>query len=168
MTAKYAHQLHLLMGEGLTALPHQVFVNTGWIVEGKKMTCPFTKPQLLKLLDIIGDDGHTIFDANGLAEDIGVDVSLFSSWTKDHVSDGTPKGDITRYDGRIAEHMVGIYGLLLLRSLATMLNLKWKPCLGRGWEAREITKVLRQHLSQPQESQPESQPQETQQETPNV
>ncbi len=97
-----------------------------------------------KLLDEIGDDGHTIGDP--------VVLEHFPQWfveqhTKTYHSDGTGKGSITS-DGAIVDSLEGVYGLRVLGWLCDELGLEHHDFGGRGYQAREYTRGLREWLKQ--------------------
>lgn len=106
-----------------------------------------SKAQISKIIELIGNDGHTIYDANNISETSGIPMDELAPYIRDHVSDGSPKGSITRNDGKFAEHIVGIYGLDMLRKLARENNIPYPSAMGRGFKARNITEAIASWLS---------------------
>jgi hypothetical protein len=110
---------------------------------------PFTASQLSSILDEIGGDGHTIWDAPAIAKEQGLPEGVFDRWTKDHASDdndGSGKGVITAKGGEVVEAMKGMYGLQFLKYVAYELGVDYMDYYGRGSQAREITAQLRKYL----------------------
>ena len=105
------------------------------------------KKVILDLLEAIGGDGHTLWDA---------DADCFKEMPKDfmegvtqvHKSDGTAKGSIWR-DGELVEEMHAVYGLQLLWKLANEVGAdmdKHDRLMGRGFRARALTEAIREKL----------------------
>jgi hypothetical protein len=102
-----------------------------------------------KLLDIIGGDGHTIWNAPALIED-GVPAYIIDAFTTVEKSDGSWKGSITSTDtGNLVESLRGVYGLTVIRSLAAHYG-EHSGKFGRGSEARELTEKIREHFGKEQ------------------
>lgn len=89
-------------------------------------------------------DGHTIFKPRAFL-DAGLPREIVDHLTCTHGSDGSPKGTIYVH-GQAVERLSGIYGLELLRFLASALGVEYAPKLGRGSEAREIQAALHRHF----------------------
>ena len=107
------------------------------------------KKVILDLLEVIGGDGHTLYDA---ADEIfrGIPKNVLESVTRVHKSDGTGKGSIWR-DGRVVEEMYAVYGLNLLWKLAREVgaNLeRSQGLMGRGFQARALTEAIREKLGE--------------------
>ena len=49
--------------------------------------------------------------------------------------------------GQPVKELAGIYGLDLLRFLASALGVEYRQAMGRGFEAQNIQMALRQHLT---------------------
>lgn len=92
------------------------------------------------LLNDIGDDGHTIWDPVVLK---GFPQWFIDKHTKTYHSDGTGKGSITS-EGKLVDSLEGVYGLQVLASLCNQLNLETHSFHGRGSQAREYTRALRE------------------------
>jgi hypothetical protein len=92
-------------------------------------------------------DGHTIFKPEAFL-DCGLPKEIVEYLTRSYSSDGSPKGTIF-VQGQAVEKLSGVYGLELLRFLASALGVEYAPKLGRGSEAREIQAALRRHFQSP-------------------
>lgn len=105
-----------------------------------------------ELLDVIGDDGHTIWSADGLKED-GVDAYIVDAFTRVERSDGSHKGSIYAPGASglpgtpIISELRGVYGLTVLRSLAAHYDVH-STKFGRGSEARDLTDGISIHLKE--------------------
>jgi hypothetical protein len=108
---------------------------------------PIDKKVILDLLEVIGGDGHTIWDA---------DADCFKEMPKDlmdrmtvvHKSDGTHKGSIF-VGGKLVEELRGVNGLRLLWALASTVGADTKKAadkMGRGFQAHELTVAIKQKL----------------------
>lgn len=102
-----------------------------------------TVAQQATLLEYIGDDGHTVWSADGLIGD-GVSDYIIDAFTTVEKSDGTWKGTIFTDQGPV-DTLRGVYGLTVIRSLAAHYGVTSHK-FGRGSEARELTAGIRQHL----------------------
>jgi hypothetical protein len=89
-------------------------------------------------------DGHTIFKPEAFTND-GLPEDVVSYITHTYKSDGSPKGTIF-VDGQAVKDLKGVYGLDLLRLLASVLNVTYQSAIGRGFEAQNIQHALRQQL----------------------
>jgi len=89
-------------------------------------------------------DGHSILAPQAFI-DAGLPAELVAHLTTTHRSDGTPKGSIF-VDGRVVEELQGVYGLDVLRFMASALELEYRSALGRGFEAANIRQALTAHL----------------------
>ena len=104
---------------------------------------------ILDLLKEIGGDGHTLYDADNEIFQ-AMPKELMDLVTQTHKSDGTPKGTIFK-DGQTVEEMRAVYGLDLLWRLATEVEADTKIAarkMGRGFQAQELTKALREKLGE--------------------
>jgi hypothetical protein len=89
-------------------------------------------------------DGHTIFKPEAFL-DVGLPRDVVEHVTRKYTSDGSPKGTIY-VEGKAVDQLSGVYGLDLLRFLASALGVEYRSALGRGFEAQNIQAALRQHL----------------------
>ncbi len=89
-------------------------------------------------------DGHGILDPQALI-DAGLPPEVVEHYTETLRSDGTLKGSIF-VDGRVVETLDGVYGLRLLEGIAAALNVEYRSCLGRGFQAQAIQSALRARL----------------------
>ena len=104
--------------------------------------------QQSKLLDVIGGDGHTIYSADALKEQI--DAYVIDRFTTVEKSDGSWKGSITSSEtGELVSELRGVYGLTVIRSLAAHYGVT-SHAFGRGTEARQLTAGIRDHLASTQ------------------
>ena len=90
-------------------------------------------------------DGHTVFKPEAFT-DAGLPVEVVEHLTSEHHSDGSPKGTIF-VDGQAVESLKGVYGLDVLRFLASALDLEYRDAIGRGFQAQNIHAALRQHFA---------------------
>jgi hypothetical protein len=107
------------------------------------------KQAILDLLKVIGGDGHTLYDAADEAFQ-AMPKELMDSVTRTHKSDGTAKGSIWK-DGQLVEEMHAVYGLQLLWRLASEVGADVTSAtqkMGRGFQAQELTKALREKLGE--------------------
>ncbi len=89
-------------------------------------------------------DGHSVLKPDAFTE-AGLPAEVVEHVTREYRSDGTPKGTLF-VNGRAVESLTGVYGLDLLRFLASALGVEYRPALGRGFEATNIVSALRQHF----------------------
>ena len=90
-------------------------------------------------------DGHGILSPDAFT-DAGLPVEVVAHLTRTYRSDGSPKGTIFVNDEPVKE-LSGVYGLDMLRFLATALDVKYARAMGRGFEARNIQAALRAHFN---------------------
>lgn len=90
-------------------------------------------------------DGHTIFKPEAFTND-GLPEDVVSYITHTYKSNGSPKGTIF-VAGEAVKELKGVYGLDLLRLLASALNVTYQSAMGRGFEARNIQHALQQHFA---------------------
>ena len=104
-----------------------------------------TDPQII--LRVAGRcDGHTIFKPEAFT-DLGLAPEIVEAFTHTHKSDGSPKGSIF-VGGQAVQSLKGVYGLDLLEFLAQALDVKYRGCLGRGFQAAAIQQALQAHFVQ--------------------
>lgn len=105
-----------------------------------------TKEQVLKAVDLIDGDGHTIFKRD-ILEEAGWPKPLIDKMCKVYKSDtGEPKGTIFNNEGQPLIMLEGVYGLDVLQFIARMFEIKYPPCFGRGFQARALTEDIRKHF----------------------
>ncbi len=98
-----------------------------------------------KLIEEIGFDGHTIWDADKLKES-GLNARAIDQFTTVEKSDGSWKGSIfSTTTGELQAELRGVYGLSLIRSLATYHDIH-SHAFGRGTEARQLSGDLQSRL----------------------
>jgi acyl CoA:acetate/3-ketoacid CoA transferase len=90
-------------------------------------------------------DGHGILKPEAFV-DAGLPAAVIHHLTRTYKSDGSPKGTIF-VQGEPVKELSGVYGLDMLRFLASALGVEYAPALGRGLEARRIQAALHQHFS---------------------
>lgn len=96
------------------------------------------------LLNIIGDNGHTIFDESILDP---FPAGIRKRFVAYHESDGTLKGTITDAStGKRRKGIKGVYGLEVLQAIANDLGLKYHYAIGRGLCARNATQAIKNWL----------------------
>ena len=108
---------------------------------------PIDKKVILDLLKVGGGDGHTLWDADtDTFKDMPKD--FMDSVTHVHKSDGSYKGSIF-VNGERVEELRGVHGLGLLWALAREVGADTKKAadkMGRGFQAHELTKAIREKL----------------------
>ena len=102
------------------------------------------KPQIEKLLETIGNDGHTIWKSSVLknfSEDIqNRFIKVQKSNKKDY------KSTIFDNNGKVMDECEGIYGLSLLGTICNDLGLDYESKIGRGFQARCYTESIESWL----------------------
>jgi hypothetical protein len=105
-----------------------------------------SREQQLAVLEIFGDDGHSILDADRLRVSSGLPASLINAFETVEKSDNSYKGSIFSPEtGERLPELRGIYCLAVIRSLAHYYGVR-SAKFGRGSEARELTAGIRQLL----------------------
>jgi hypothetical protein len=104
------------------------------------------KPKIKELLETIGNDGHTIWKPSVLKNFSNGIQSRFIRSVKSDTSDY--KSTIFDSKGQIVEECEGIYGLSLLGTICSDLNLEYESKLGRGFQARCYTESINQWINQ--------------------
>jgi hypothetical protein len=100
-----------------------------------------SKEVLLKVMDLIGNDGHSIWAADGLRK-CGLPEAWIKQFSQVHKSKGSWMETIY-VNGKAVSELGGVYGLSLLSVLASRLNAQvTRHYYGRGSEACELTKVI--------------------------
>ena len=103
---------------------------------------------VLELVEKIGGDGWTVFDASDELFD-NMPEDLKSKATRTYKSDGTPKGSIWK-DGQIVPQMEGIYALDLMGLLAVHVDAdttEARQKMGRGFRSRALAKAIKVKLA---------------------
>lgn len=95
-------------------------------------------------------DGHTILNPEAFI-DAGLAAEVVEFATTTYKSDGSPKGTIF-VRGEPVPELTGVYGLNLLTLLADALGVRYRSCMGRGFQASAIQEALRRHLLPPTSS----------------
>ncbi len=100
---------------------------------------------LLRVVDLL--DGHGLMKPDWLVEQ-GLPEPLVRKYTRTHKSDwSSPKTMIFGPGGGVLEELQAVYGLELLAAMVAEFGLPARSCIGRGWQAREYQRVLREHLA---------------------
>ena len=89
-------------------------------------------------------DGWTIFDPKIFIE-IGLPKAFVATVTATHKPDGSPKGSISSR-GKSVKALNGVYGLHLLKHMATELGVTYASKFGRGSQADAIIAALQKHF----------------------
>jgi hypothetical protein len=106
---------------------------------------------ILAICDHLEGDGHELYDPAFLAE-LDVPAAHVQSVTRTYRSDGSPKGTIFGQAGVVPETRA-VYSLDLYRRIAADLGVAPSAVLGRGVEARDLDRRIRQQV-QAQEARP--------------
>ncbi len=89
-------------------------------------------------------DGHSILKPE-LFIQAGLPQEVVDHVTRTYTSDGSPKGTIF-VRGQPVKECQGVYGLDLLRFIASAIDLDYRSPLGRGFVAQNIQQALHQRL----------------------
>lgn len=90
-------------------------------------------------------DGHTIFKPEAFT-DLGLPVEIVNHLTANYTSsDGDPKYTIY-VKGIAVKQLKGVYGLDVLRFIASALNVEYEGKFGRGSQAHAIQQALYAHF----------------------
>ncbi len=107
----------------------------------------FTKAELLKIVKVLGGDGHAIYKREFLAQGLGIASERLNPFTRDHVSGEGHKSTIYTASG-VAEHMVGVYGLSMMESICRSLDIYPADApMGRGFRMRTLSEVLHKYAT---------------------
>lgn len=124
-----------------------------WVEKAKRrqaLLTNLTAEQVMKAVDYIDGDGHTVYKKEVLIDTCGWPGETASAVCHEIHSDmSDPKSTLFGNDGRPLDKLYGWYCLDLLSSLASALNVKYEHCMGRGFQARKITEALREHFKEP-------------------
>ena len=102
--------------------------------------------KLVAICDYLRGDGHGMYDPNFLVE-LDVPQEHVESVTDTYTSDtSSPKSTIFGHDGEVIPETRAIYSLSLYRRINGDLGLPGSGMIGRGFEARELDKQIREHL----------------------
>lgn len=111
------------------------------------MTTKFNNTQrkeILRLLDDIGGDGHTIYASSILSE---FPDAIQNRFTFRHRSKkGDPTRTIFAEDGSTLPNVDGVYGLSVLGAICNDLGIDCASYHGRGSQAREYTSRILAHF----------------------
>lgn len=99
---------------------------------------------LVKILDVINGDGHTIFLPGAFIK-AGLSRKVVDWFTEVYPTGMEPTSVLTNETG-IIPFVRGIYGLDLLRVIAGKFSV-YSTALGRGFEARELTEKIKEKLN---------------------
>jgi len=102
------------------------------------------KPKIKKLLETIGNDGHTIWKPTVLKSFPRAIKERFIKVQKSNKKDY--KSTIFDNNGNVVEECEGIYGLSLLGTICNDLGLEYESKLGRGFQARCYTESIQNWL----------------------
>jgi hypothetical protein len=102
------------------------------------------KPLIEKLLETIGNDGHTIWKSSVLKDFSEGITSRFIKVQKSNKKDY--KSTIFDNNGNVIEEIEGIYGLSLLGTICNDLGLEYDSKIGRGFQARCYTESIEKWL----------------------
>jgi hypothetical protein len=93
-------------------------------------------------------DGHSILAPQAFL-DAGLPKEFVDQVTTTHRSDtSSPKSTIF-VGGKAVEELRGVYGLQMLRTLAHVLDIQYRDCIGRGFEASNIKEAIAERYKQP-------------------
>lgn len=101
---------------------------------------------IINIIDHLGGDGHGLYDPQFLTQ-LGVPEELIKRVTITHKSDGTYKGSIFNPDGSVVKEMTAVYSLDLYQIINSDLGLPSSKMLGRGSEARELHRQIKQFVA---------------------
>ena len=102
------------------------------------------KETLLKILDFLGNDGHTIYSREKI-EELGVPQDILATVCIKHTyNKRNPKSVILAADG-IKEDLVGVYGLDLLKKISADMGI-FTARMGRGWQMRDLQTLVRTEI----------------------
>jgi len=105
-----------------------------------------TREQQLAVVEMFGDDGHSILNADAMRADSDIPPYVIDAFETVEKSDSSYKGSIFSSEtGERMKELRGIYCLTVIRSLARHYGVRSSK-FGRGSEARELTAGIRQQL----------------------
>ena len=112
------------------------------------------RDRLIALADALGGDGHSIINPFSLAESMDLhpaEAVYLGSLSEMHYSGEHFKEKITDSDtGNDLKELFGLHTLRVYRQMASDLDVKYMPKMGRGSEAQSILKSLRAHFAERQ------------------
>jgi len=116
------------------------------------LVAELTAEQVLAICDVIDGDGHTIFKPEAFLK-AGTPSAVVDEMCETIKSDTSdPRSTIFDNDGNVMAKLRGVYGLRFLSRIARSFNIDSPGCLGRGFQARALTKAIREHFGgQPKE-----------------
>ena len=104
------------------------------------------KETILKILDVVGDDGHGIYTKEEVAN-TGVSDAVLAHFVRVQASDPYPKAIITNNQGNVVSHLEGVYGLDVIQAIGNNLGIHAEK-MGRGFAARELTTKIKEKLNE--------------------
>ena len=105
-----------------------------------------TKEQILAAVNVIDGDGHTIFKPEAFVK-AGWPQELVDRYTETIKSNFNDFKSIITVNDKPVKQLKGVYGLALLHYINNSLGLKGTTKLGRGFQARELTENIINHLN---------------------
>ena len=90
--------------------------------------------------EMFKDDGHTLWTAEGVAEETGVPISVVKRWERVHESDGSYKGSIWS-DGTMVDEVRAVYSLDAVESVAFDLGIT-SDLRGRSFRGRALCQSI--------------------------
>jgi len=119
------------------------------LVKATSAICPLknlTPVQILTICKIVDGDGHTIFPPEAFTKK-KIPREVIESEIRFYKSDiSDPKSTIFNNQGQALLGLDGIYGLSLLKHIASAFDVEYEGKMGRGWEARSVTESLIAHF----------------------
>ena len=92
-------------------------------------------------------DGHTIFKPEAFIK-AGLPDGVVDHLTREYRSDTSDPKSTLFVDGQVVKSLTGVYGLQMLRFLASALDVEYRAALGRGFEAQNILAALHGRFKQ--------------------
>ena len=100
---------------------------------------------LISVCKFLRGDGHAVWKAEAFADLLPAEY--IESVSDTYESDGSLKGSIFTSDGDMLVSTTGVYGLTLYRRINADLGLPSSRMGGRGFEAQDLNRQIREHLS---------------------
>jgi hypothetical protein len=106
---------------------------------------------LISICDYLRGDGHGLYDPKFLTK-LGVPQEYVDEVTQTYESDGTHKGSIYAPNtpgipgDEVIPEMTAVYSLSLYRRIGRDLGLPGSNMMGRGFEAQDLHRRIREHL----------------------
>jgi len=99
--------------------------------------------ELLSKKFVVDENGYSIFFPEHYY-DLGFSAEFVDQFIEEQHSSGNHMGDIYKHDGSIRKIVVGISHLNFLYGLVGLFNLDYPPVQGRGQNANECVRVLKE------------------------